>query len=135
MEYPTSSDNTIKKKNDAHDLIQQSKKRSSHFSVGDSDGIYQAFARNENVVLRLSSRELKAISEYAELCNESIEDLIRKAIIRDATLADGFGFSDPQYDYSVHIPEMLVTKKQKQQFLEEKYNTIRSTLGWRSIRL
>jgi len=96
------------------------------------------------VTLKLTEQEAAAIHEYAKICGESIPDLIRKALIREATLADGYGADDPQYEYDIKLPDdysspWLISSSysysnQRQQ-LEDTYNHIRSILGWRKIKL
>lgn len=88
----------------------------------------------ESLTIKLSTKEAKAIAQYAELCKENIPDLIRKALIREATLADGFGSDDPQYDYRIELPNNLSSTEQRK-LLEAGYNKIRALLGWRLIKL
>lgn len=87
-----------------------------------------------SLMIPLTESEEAAIREYARLCGESIADLVRKVVIRDATLADGFGSDDPFYDYDVMLPDQL-SPNARRKLVEERYNKNRALLGWRSIRL
>lgn len=82
--------------------------------------------------------EAAAIKEYAKCCGESLPELIRKALIREATLADGFGADDLQYDYRLKLPVDVDTTSfsdtRERKLVEDNYNHIRSILGWRKIR-
>jgi len=96
------------------------------------------------VTLKLTEQEATAIHVYAKICGESIPELIRKALIREATLSDGYGADDPQYGYDIKLPDEYTSPwsisssysytNQRQQ-LEDTYNHIRSILGWRKIKL
>lgn len=86
------------------------------------------------ITAELSQKELEAIREYANLCGETISDLIRKALIREATLADGYGTDDPSYEYQMATSSKLVRSKEHK-IIEENYNKIRKILGWQEIRL
>ncbi len=86
------------------------------------------------ITAELSQKELDAIREYANLCGETISDLVRKALIREATLADGYGADDPAYEYQMAVPSKDVRSKERK-IIQENYNKIRRILGWQEIRL
>jgi hypothetical protein len=86
------------------------------------------------ITAELSQKELDAIREYANLCGESISDLVRKALIREATLADGYGADDPQYEYQMAVPGKPL-RSNEHKIIQENYNKIRKILGWREIKL
>jgi glutathionyl-hydroquinone reductase len=86
------------------------------------------------ITAELSQKELEAIREYANLCGESISDLVRKALIREATLADGYGTDDPQYEYHMTVPSKSLRTKEHE-IIQDNYNKIRRILGWREIKL
>jgi hypothetical protein len=86
------------------------------------------------ITAELTQKELDAIREYANLCGETVSDLIRKALIREATLADGYGVDDPQYDYQMVVPGKPVRSKEHK-IIQENYNKIRRILGWKEIKL
>jgi len=86
------------------------------------------------ITVELSQKELDAIREYANLCGEGISDLVRKALIREATLADGYGTDDPQYEYQMAVPgRPLISNEHK--IIQDNYNKIRKILGWKEIKL
>ncbi len=84
--------------------------------------------------IKVSNQELKAISEYAAQCGETMSNLIRKSIIREATLADGYGQLDPSYEYHMSIPENCSASSQRQ-ITESNYNRIRKIMGLTMIKL
>ncbi|AFU59405.1 MAG: DUF6290 family protein [Nitrososphaera sp.] len=88
------------------------------------------------ITAELSQKELEAIREYANLCGETISDLIRKALIREATLADGYGADDPAYEYQMMaVPDNGSMKSKEHKIIQENYNKIRRILGWQEITL
>ena len=91
---------------------------------------------SELLVVRLTKKEALAIREYASQCGKTIPDLIRKAIIREATLADGYGADDEVYCYSIKVPsDQSHSIRKEQDIVQENCNKIRSILGWTSINL
>ncbi len=91
---------------------------------------------SELIVVRLTKKEALAIREYASQCGETIPDLMRKAIIREATLADGYGADDQVYCYSIKLPsDQSHSIRKEQDTVQENCNKIRSILGWTNIKL
>jgi hypothetical protein len=86
------------------------------------------------ITAELSQKEHDAIREYANLCGETISDLVRKALIREITLADGYGSDDPQYDYRMSVPGKPL-RSNDHKIIQENYNKIRKILGWKEIKL
>jgi len=82
---------------------------------------------------KVSEKELQAIVEYANQCGETVSNLIRKAMIRDATLCDSFN-DGHEYQYSMSIPEE-VSGQEEDKIAEANYNKIRRILGWKEIKL
>ena len=87
-----------------------------------------------SITIELNYKELVAIREYANQCGETISDLARKSLIREATLADGYGADDPQYEYQMEVPTRSLRSKEHV-IIEENYNRIRRILGWREIKI
>ena len=87
-----------------------------------------------SITIELTQKELDAVVEYASQCGETISGLARKALIREATLADGYGSDDPQYEYQMMIPSQA-SKTKENTIIQENYNRIRRILGWRQITL
>jgi glutathionyl-hydroquinone reductase len=86
------------------------------------------------ITAELTQKELEAITEYANLCGETISDLVRKALIREVTLADGYGADDPQYEYQMTVPAKVM-RSTEHKIVQENYNKIRRILGWKEIKL
>lgn len=93
----------------------------------DSDGL-------PTITAELTKKELEAIKEYASLCGETVPELIRKALIREVTLADGYGADDPQYEYQMLVPNQRL-RSEERRIIQENYNKIRRILGWQEIKL
>lgn len=86
------------------------------------------------ITTELSQKELDAIREYANLCGETISDLVRKSLIREITLADGYGADDPEYEYRMAVSSKP-SRSKDHAIIQENYNRIRRMLGWREISL
>lgn len=86
------------------------------------------------ITVELSQKELEAIREYSNLCGETISDLVRKSLVREITLADGYGLDDPQYEYQMVVPARTL-KSKEHKIIQENYNKIRRILGWKEITL
>lgn len=86
------------------------------------------------ITLQLSQRELTAIQEYANQCGETISEIVRKALIREITLSDGYGADNPEYEYRMAVPDNMV-RRDERKIIQENYNKIRRILGWREIKL
>lgn len=84
---------------------------------------------------RVSQKELEAITEYANLCGETISNLIRKVVIAEATMLNG-GWPEEhtEYEYEISIPNNL-SSEEEGKMLGDKINRVRRILGWREIRL
>ena len=86
------------------------------------------------ITVKLSKKELDAIKEYASQCGESVPDLVRKSLIRDATLADGYGAGDTGYDFGMKMPQKMSARSDSKA-TEQNYNKVRRIMGWKEIRL
>jgi hypothetical protein len=87
-----------------------------------------------SVKVELSEKELDAVAEFARQCGESVPDLMRKLVIRDATLADGYGADDSTYDFKL-ILAAEGSGRSDHEDIERTYNAVRRILGWREIHL
>ncbi len=86
------------------------------------------------ITLTITKSEFDAILEYASMCGESVNDIIRKIIIQKITLKH-HAIDDPKYcDYNMLIPEGI-SDKEEIQIIESNYNKIRAILGWKEIRI
>jgi glutathionyl-hydroquinone reductase len=86
------------------------------------------------ITIELTHKELEALREYANLCGETISDLVRKSLIREITLADGYGADNPEYEYQMVVPARSQSSKEHQ-IIQDNYNKIRRILGWKEIKL
>ena len=86
------------------------------------------------ITVELNQKELEALREYANLCGETISDLVRKTLIREITLADGYGADDPRYEYQMAVPARAL-RTTEHKIIQENYNKIRRILGWKEIKL
>lgn len=84
------------------------------------------------VSAKVSKKELDAITEYANACGETVSNLIRKAVIRDATFLDGFGDSN-DYNYDISVPDN-VSSEQDIEIVKGCYNKCRRILGIEEIK-
>lgn len=84
---------------------------------------------------KVSQKELEAVTEYANLCGETVSNLIRKVMIAESTMLNG-GYADehPEYECGIWLPENL-SGDEETPMLEEKINKVRKILGWKEIRL
>jgi hypothetical protein len=87
-----------------------------------------------SVRVELTKKEMDAAEEFARQCGESVPELMRKLIIRDATLADGYGADDSSYDFKLILP-LEGRRSSDREAMEQTYNRVRRILGWREIQL
>lgn len=82
---------------------------------------------------KVTERELEAIREYANACGETVSNLIRKIMVRQATFMDGFD-DVPEYRCRILIPDN-VADKEDEVIVQGTYNKIRRILGLDEIEL
>jgi len=80
---------------------------------------------------RISKKEYQAIVHYANACGETISNLIRKVLIKEATFMNGFDGS-PEYECGVIVPEG-VSGEEDDKITKEAYNYPRRILGFEEI--
>jgi len=83
------------------------------------------------VSAKISSKEYEVISHYANACGESISNLIRKVLIREATFMNGFGGSS-EYDCGILIPE-CASSEEDDKITKEAWNRSRRILSFEEI--
>jgi hypothetical protein len=86
------------------------------------------------ITFQLSEKELTAIQEYANQCGETASEIVRKALIREITLSDGYGADSPEYEYQMAVPGKM-GRGDERKIIQENYNKIRRILGWKEIKL
>ena len=79
----------------------------------------------------VTKRELDAIREYANACGETVSNIIRKSIIRQATFMDG-GEEHHEYHLSIMIPESI-SGNDETMIVQNTHNKIRRILGLNEI--
>lgn len=84
--------------------------------------------------ITVSDKEMAVIKEYARQCGERIEDLARKVLVRDATLADSDDALGSEYRVEMKMTLNATRSSQVDEF-ESNYNRNRRILGLRDLRL
>ena len=79
----------------------------------------------------VTKKELDAIREYANACGETISNLIRKLLIREAIFLNGFG-GPKEYECSISMSNNL-SGKEEDEVLKNSINKIRRILGIEEI--
>jgi len=82
---------------------------------------------------KIRKKELDAITEYANACGETMSNLIRKVLIREATFMNG-GKDHAEYHCFILVPDYLQGGEETN-FVQEKYNKIRKILGLSEIEI
>jgi hypothetical protein len=85
-----------------------------------------------SIKVDLNDKEMDAVAEFARQCGETIPDLMRKLVIRDATLADGYGADDSSYEFKMILP-IEGRAYSDREIIERSYNRVRRILGWKEI--
>ena len=80
---------------------------------------------------KVNKKELEAITEYANLCGETVSNLVRKAMIRHITFMDGFE-DHLEYRVDVSVPDNT-TGEEETQIVQNTYNKVRRILGIEEI--
>ena len=75
----------------------------------------------------VTKKELDAIREYANVCGETMSNLIRKVLLTDATFMN-FYQDSKIYEHEISIPDNANSDEEDQIVLDT-YNRIRRILG------
>ena len=81
----------------------------------------------------VTKKELDAIREYANGCGETMSNLIRKVMIREAIFLNCFGGPE-EYECNISIPDNA-SSKEDDEITQNTINTIRRILGIQSIKI
>lgn len=76
---------------------------------------------------KVSKKELDAIQEYANVCGETISNLIRKCLISNAIFRNYYGDAN-DYDFGICLPDDISGEEENKMILDT-YNHIRRILG------
>jgi len=79
------------------------------------------------VSAKLSKKEHDAIVEYANACGETVSNLVRKAMLTDATFMNGYHDSE-EYHYEISVLDN-VSGEEESRIVLGTYNRIRRILG------
>jgi uncharacterized protein YutE (UPF0331/DUF86 family) len=80
----------------------------------------------------VTKAEYDAIKKYAQMCGESVPEIIRKILIQEITLMKSTRDIPQKYDYHMLVPDGM---ENEDTLIEQNYNQIRQMLGLRNIRL
>ena len=83
------------------------------------------------VSAKINPKEYAVISHYANCCGETISNLIRKVLIKEATFSGGFGGS-AEYNCDVIIPDGCSSEEDSKS-TKDAYNYSRRVLGFEEI--
>jgi hypothetical protein len=82
--------------------------------------------------ISISANEHAAIRKYADMCGESVQDLIRKILIQEITfLKNDIREIPSQYDYHMLVP---INISNEEKFITSNYNKIRKILGIKEMK-
>lgn len=84
------------------------------------------------VSAKINPKEYQVILHYANSCGETISNLIRKVLIKEATFMNGFGGSS-EYEYCIMIPENA-SSEEDDKITKDAYNYSRRVLGFKEIK-
>ena len=82
---------------------------------------------------KVNKKELDAITEYANACGETVSNLVRKCLIRDATFMNCF-HDYKEYDYEISMPDNA-TGEEEDRIVQGTVNKIRRILGLEEVEL
>ena len=83
------------------------------------------------VSAKINPKEYELISHYANACGETISNLIRKVLIKEATFMNGFGGSS-EYECGILIPEGT-SNEEDEKITKEAFNRSRRILCFEEI--
>lgn len=87
----------------------------------------------KTITTKISDEEFLAVSKYADMCGESISNLIYKILIQEITfMKHNPDKMSQQYAYQMLLPEGILNEEK---IIEENYNKIRQILNLEKIRL
>jgi len=80
---------------------------------------------------KVNPKEYAVISHYANCCGETISNLIRKVLIKEATFSGGFAGS-AEYKCDVMVPDGC-SSEEDSKITKDAYNYSRRVLGFEEI--
>lgn len=82
---------------------------------------------------KVNKKELDAITEYANACGETMSNLIRKVLIREATFMTGSPDTE-EYRCFISVPDNI-SGEEETKLVEDTINKIRRIIGLDSIKI
>ena len=79
----------------------------------------------------VTKKELNAIREYANACGETMSNLIRKVMIREAIFLNCYG-GPKEYECNISIPDNASGEKEDE-IMQNSINNIRRILGLEEV--
>jgi len=83
------------------------------------------------VSAKINPKEYEVISNFANACGETISNLIRKVLIKEATFMNGFS-GLVEYECGIMVPEG-VSGEEDDKITKDAYNYSRRILGFEEI--
>ena len=80
---------------------------------------------------KVSKKELDAIQEYANACGETVSNLIRKVLIKEATFLN-WQSDSKEYYCEISIPDNC-SGEEEDRIVKNTYNKARDILGMNEI--
>ena len=80
---------------------------------------------------KISKKEHDVIIQYANACGETMSNLIRKLLIKDATFYNAFG-GPKEFECGIITPENC-SSEEENKIVKEAYNHSRMILGFEEI--
>ena len=80
---------------------------------------------------KISKKEHDVIIQYANACGETMSNLIRKLLIKDATFYNAFG-GPKEFECGIITPENC-SGKEEDKIVKDAYNRSRKILGFEEI--
>lgn len=86
------------------------------------------------VTVDFLEKELEAIKEYSNQCDEDLEELIKKICLTDATFDRHLITPDKKYHYKMKLPSNI-SSEEEDRIIQDNHNKIRKILGMKKIRI
>ena len=80
---------------------------------------------------KISKKEHDVIIQYANVCGETMSNLIRKLLIKDATFYNAFG-GPKEFECGIITPENC-SSEEEDKIVKDVYNRSRRILGFEEI--
>jgi len=82
---------------------------------------------------KISERELEAITEYANACDETVSNMIRKVVVGEAIFIK-WANDTKEYEHGIQVPHNVLGEEETQ-IVQGTYNKIRKILRLNEIEI